>query len=90
MLGNPTNFAAAGSTGRKALVSGADQFAADILPLLRATQSTGSTTLEAISRALNSEVCALHGGRDGTYHPWRPSFPARKNWSKRARISHGC
>ena len=52
-LGNPTNLAAAGSTGRKALVSGADQFAADLLPLLRAIQSTGATTLEAISRALN-------------------------------------
>jgi DNA invertase Pin-like site-specific DNA recombinase len=52
-LGNPRNIAAAGSHGRKASISGADQFAANLLPLVRAIQSTGAVTLEAISCALN-------------------------------------
>ena len=52
-LGNPRNIAAAGSLGREALISGADLFAANLLPLVRAIQSTGAVTLEAISCALN-------------------------------------
>ena len=52
-LGNPRNILAAGSLGREALVSAADQFAADLLPLIRAIQSTGAVTLEAVTRALN-------------------------------------
>ena len=52
-LGNPRNIAAAGTLGRAALVSGADQFAANLLPLVRAIQSTGAVTLEAITCALN-------------------------------------
>jgi hypothetical protein len=34
-LGNPRNIAAAGTLGRAALVSGADQFAANLLPAVR-------------------------------------------------------
>jgi DNA invertase Pin-like site-specific DNA recombinase len=52
-LGNPRNIAAAGSLGREALVSIADQFAENLLPLVRAIQGTGAVTLEAISCALN-------------------------------------
>jgi DNA invertase Pin-like site-specific DNA recombinase len=52
-LGNPRNIGSAGSLGRKVLVSSADQFAANLLPLVRAIQSTGATTLEAITCALN-------------------------------------
>jgi DNA invertase Pin-like site-specific DNA recombinase len=52
-LGNPRNIAAAGSLGREASISGVDQFAANLLPLVRAIQSTGAVTLEAISCALN-------------------------------------
>jgi hypothetical protein len=52
-LGNRRNIAAAGSLGREALISGADQFAANLLPLVRAIQTTGAVTLEAISCALN-------------------------------------
>jgi DNA invertase Pin-like site-specific DNA recombinase len=52
-LGNPRNIASAGSLGREALVSAADQFAANLLPLVHAIQSTGAVTLEAITRALN-------------------------------------
>ncbi len=46
-------IAAAGSLGREALISSADRFAANLLPLVRAIQSTGAVTLEAISCALN-------------------------------------
>jgi DNA invertase Pin-like site-specific DNA recombinase len=52
-LGNPRNIAAAGTLGRAALISGADQFAANLLPLVRAIQNTGAITLEAITCALN-------------------------------------
>jgi DNA invertase Pin-like site-specific DNA recombinase len=52
-LGNPHNIATAGALGREALVSAADQFAANLLPLVRAIQSTGAVTLEAITCALN-------------------------------------
>jgi DNA invertase Pin-like site-specific DNA recombinase len=52
-LGNPRNIAAAGALGREALISGPDQFAASLVPLVRAIQGTGAVTLEAITRALN-------------------------------------
>jgi len=39
--------------GREALVSAADQLAANLLPLIRAIQGTGAGTLEAITCALN-------------------------------------
>src|SRR4051812_27138410 len=52
-LGNPRNIASAGTAGRATLVSGADQFAANLLPLVQAIQSTGAITLEAITYALN-------------------------------------
>jgi len=52
-LGNPSNLAAAGSIGRQALVSGADVFAAGLLPLVQALQSSGATTLDALTRGLN-------------------------------------
>jgi DNA invertase Pin-like site-specific DNA recombinase len=52
-LGNPRNIATAGALGREASISGADLFAANLLPLVRAIQSTGAVTLEAISCALN-------------------------------------
>src|SRR4051812_2283240 len=52
-LGNPKNLAVAGSIGRQALISGADAFAASLLPLVQALQNSGATTLEALTRALN-------------------------------------
>jgi len=35
------------------LISGADAFAAGLLPLVQALQSSGATTLEALARGLN-------------------------------------
>jgi DNA invertase Pin-like site-specific DNA recombinase len=52
-LGNPTNLAAAGTIGRQALISDADAFAVGLLPLVQALQSSGATTLEALTRGLN-------------------------------------
>jgi hypothetical protein len=37
----------------KRVNAGADQFAANLVPLVRAIQGTGAVTLEAITRALN-------------------------------------
>src|SRR5256885_1238761 len=51
-LGNPRNIAAAGALRREASISGADLFAANLPPVVRAIQSTGAVTLEAISCAL--------------------------------------
>ena len=52
-LGNPRNVVTAASLGRQAQTAVADQFTANLLPLVKAIQSTGAVTLEAITRALN-------------------------------------
>jgi DNA invertase Pin-like site-specific DNA recombinase len=52
-LGNPHNIAAAGSVGRTVQITAADEFAAGLLPIVKAIRATGATTLEAITRALN-------------------------------------
>jgi DNA invertase Pin-like site-specific DNA recombinase len=63
-LGNPRNVTEAGALGREALVSTADQFAANLLALIRAIQNTGAVTLEAITRALNDRgVRPMRGTR---------------------------
>jgi DNA invertase Pin-like site-specific DNA recombinase len=62
-LGNRRNIATAGSLGRGALVASADQFAANLLPLIQGIQSTGATTLEAITRALNERGVRPARGR---------------------------
>jgi DNA invertase Pin-like site-specific DNA recombinase len=63
-LGNPKNLAAAGLIGREALIAGADAFAAGLLPIVRALQSSGATTLEALTRGLNDRgVRSARGSR---------------------------
>ena len=52
-LGNPRNIAQAGELGRQVQVSAADEFAAKVLPALRAIRTSGAETLEAICCALN-------------------------------------
>jgi DNA invertase Pin-like site-specific DNA recombinase len=76
-LGNPSNLVAAGAIGREALVSGADAFAAGLLPLVRALQNSGATTLEALTRGLNERACARRGERAGTFRLWPIYFPER-------------
>ena len=52
-LGNPTNIQVAGSLGRSVQTAAADQFVAGLMPVIDAIRTTGATTLDAISRALN-------------------------------------
>jgi DNA invertase Pin-like site-specific DNA recombinase len=65
-LGNPSNLAAAGSIGRQALISGADAFAASLLPIVHALQSSGATTLDALTRGLNER--GVRSARGGQWH----------------------
>jgi DNA invertase Pin-like site-specific DNA recombinase len=63
-LGNPRNLAAAGSIGRAIQISGADAFAAALLPIVQTLQSAGATTLEAMTRGLNERgVRTARGAR---------------------------
>jgi DNA invertase Pin-like site-specific DNA recombinase len=63
-LGNPKNLAAAGLIGRQALAASADAFAAALLPIVRTLQSTGASTLEAITCGLNERgVRTARGAR---------------------------
>jgi DNA invertase Pin-like site-specific DNA recombinase len=65
-LGNPSNLAVAGSIGRQALISGADAFAASLLPIVHALQSSGATTLDALTRGLNER--GVRSARGGQWH----------------------
>jgi DNA invertase Pin-like site-specific DNA recombinase len=63
-LGNPKNLAAAGSIGRQALAASADAFAAGLIPIIQALQSSGATTLDALTRGLNERgVRSARGAR---------------------------
>ena len=50
-LGNPRNFAQAGELGRSVQTATADKFVANLMPVVRAIQNSGATTLEAITQA---------------------------------------
>jgi DNA invertase Pin-like site-specific DNA recombinase len=52
-LGNPSNIGVAGAYGRQIQITAADQFAANLLPVIDAIRGTGAITLEAITCALN-------------------------------------
>ncbi len=63
-LGNPTNASAAAARGREVLISEADRFAADVLPVMRAIEATGVTALAGIAAALNARgIPTARGGR---------------------------
>jgi len=63
-LGNPRNIAIAAARGRDAQRTAADQFAANLRPLIEAIQATGATSLEAVAQALNNRgVRTARGGR---------------------------
>jgi len=53
-LGNRSNPADAAAQGREVQISEADRFAANILPIIKAIQESGATTLAAITQALNN------------------------------------
>jgi DNA invertase Pin-like site-specific DNA recombinase len=63
-LGNPRNIASAGALGRTVQTAAADQFTAAVLPLIESIRSSGATSLEAITVALNQRgVRSARGGR---------------------------
>src|SRR3954469_13282514 len=65
-LGNPTNLHAAGLLGRRAQAQAADDFAADLVPVIRAIRNTGSNTLKAIAIALNGR--GIRSPRGSSWH----------------------
>jgi DNA invertase Pin-like site-specific DNA recombinase len=70
-LGNPRNIAQAGELGRAVQTSTAETFVQNIMPIIGAIRSTGATTLEAITQALNQRgIRAPRGGQ------WRASSVA--------------
>jgi DNA invertase Pin-like site-specific DNA recombinase len=52
-LGNPSNLCVAGSLGRIAQAQAADDFAANLMPVIRAIRNAGANTLSEIAKALN-------------------------------------
>ena len=63
-LGNPTNAPEAAALGREVLVSEADRFAANVLPVIRSIQATGVIGLAGIAAALNARgIPTSRGGR---------------------------
>jgi DNA invertase Pin-like site-specific DNA recombinase len=66
ILGNRTNLADAQQLGRAAGRAAADQFAANVLPIVRQMQAAGVTTLQAIADALNAR--SIHTARGGAWH----------------------
>jgi DNA invertase Pin-like site-specific DNA recombinase len=65
-LGNLRNIALAGVAGRTAQTAAADEFAAELMPIVNAIRATGATTLEAISRAMNDR--GIRSARGATWH----------------------
>ena len=65
-LGNPQNAPEAAAIGRAAQITQADRFAAETLPVIRALQATGITTLAALAAALNAR--AIPTARGGQWH----------------------
>jgi len=70
-LGNPRNIAQAGELGRNSQTKAADEFMAQLLPIIEAIRNAGATTLEAMSQALNQR--GIRSARGG---PWRASSVA--------------
>jgi DNA invertase Pin-like site-specific DNA recombinase len=66
ILGNRTNLADAQQLGRAAGRAAADQFAANVLPIVRQMQAAGVTTLQAIADALNAR--SIYTARGGAWH----------------------
>ena len=65
-LGNPRNIGAAGVLGRTMQTAVADQFVEGLMPVVQAIRSSGATTLEAITVALNQR--GLRSARGGRWH----------------------
>src|SRR5207247_7902261 len=63
-LGNPRNASTAAAAGRAVQVADADQFAANVLPIVNSVRASGVTDLRGIAQALNDRgVRTARGGR---------------------------
>jgi DNA invertase Pin-like site-specific DNA recombinase len=65
-LGNPRNASEAALKGRRAQVEAADQFAADILPIIESIRAAGASTLKHVAEALNNR--GIRTARGGRWH----------------------
>jgi DNA invertase Pin-like site-specific DNA recombinase len=65
-LGNPSNLRHAGSLGRAALVCSADEFAADLAPVVNAIRASGALTLASMAIELNRR--GIRSARGGEWH----------------------
>jgi len=64
-LGNPSNPAAAAGMGRQSSIREAVLFAAGVLPIIKAIQASGATSLRSIAIALNNR--GVRTARGGTW-----------------------
>jgi DNA invertase Pin-like site-specific DNA recombinase len=77
-LGNPRNVAQVGDLGRSVQTATADAFVAGLIPVIQAIRSTGATTLESMTQALNQRgIRSARGGR--WYASSVANFLARAN-----------
>ena len=65
-LGNPSNLCVAGSLGRIAQAQAADDFAANLMPVIRAIRNAGAATLSEIASALNAR--GVRSARGNNWH----------------------
>jgi DNA invertase Pin-like site-specific DNA recombinase len=63
-LGNPRNLTYAGQVGRAALIDVADEFAADLTPLLETIRANGAITLASMAMELDRRgIKPARGGK---------------------------
>ena len=63
-LGNPSSAAGAAGIGRRLQIREADRFAENVLPVIRAIQATGITSLGGFAEVLNARgIPTARGGR---------------------------
>jgi DNA invertase Pin-like site-specific DNA recombinase len=65
-LGNPRNMPEAAAKGREAQRAAADQFAANVLPVIETIRAAGATSFDAIAKALNAR--GIRTARGGRWH----------------------
>jgi hypothetical protein len=65
-LGNPTSLGGAQSKGTAANRATADDFAANVLPIIHQIEMAGATTHRAIAAALNAR--GIRTARGGAWH----------------------
>jgi DNA invertase Pin-like site-specific DNA recombinase len=66
VLGNPTNLYNAGSVGRAALQKDADEFASNVIPIIRSIQAAGKIGMVSIAKILNER--GIRTARGGRWH----------------------